>query len=79
MHDIIAAAALFTGLCFAAAFIIKHRSNTRMQPQTYTVLSPMGQHASVVLYPQPYGRGIDREGNEYRIHGDTATLIEKED
>lgn len=76
MHDIIAAAATFTGLCFAAAFFIKYRSNISMQPKTYTVLSPMGRHASVVLYPQAYGRGIDREGNEYRIlDNDTAELI----
>lgn len=50
-----------------------------MTPKTYTIVSPVGQHASVVLYPQPYGKGIDREGNEYRIVGDSAHLINQED
>ena len=80
MTDIIAFAAIGTAICLAAAFYIKHRSITGMTPKTYTILSPMGQHAAVVLFPQPYGRGIDREGNEYRITGDTASLIaQKED
>lgn len=79
MHDIIAATAIATGLCFAAAFIIKHRSNTSMTPKAYTVLSAHGPHATVVLFPQPYGKGIDREGNQYRIQGDTAHLINLED
>lgn len=79
MHDIIAATAIATGLCFAAAFIIKYRSTTSMTPKTYTIVSAYGQHASVVLFPQPYGKGIDREGNEYRIVGDTAHPINKED
>lgn len=73
--DIIAAAAIFSATCLCAAFWIKHRSNTSMAPRTYTILSAFGQHASVVLYPQPFGKGIDREGNTYRITGDTAHLI----
>lgn len=76
MNAITAFALAFTVVCFAVAFIIKHRSNTGMTPKAYTILSPMGRHERVVLYPQPYGKGIDREGNEYRIiDQDTAALI----
>lgn len=79
MNDIIAFAAFGTAACFIGAFYIAHRSKTSMTPKPYTILSPMGQHASVVLFPQPYGKGIDREGNEYRITGETATPINQED
>lgn len=47
-----------------------------MQPSSYTVLSAHGPHATVVLYPQPFGKGIDRLGNTYRIVGDSAHPIE---
>jgi hypothetical protein len=49
-----------------------------MGTKTYAILSAHGQHAAVVLYPQPFGKGMDREGNIYRIVGDTAHLIEEE-
>lgn len=49
-----------------------------IRPQTYAILSAHGQHAAVVLYPtQPFSKGVDREGNIYRIVGDTAHLIEE--
>lgn len=47
-----------------------------IRPQTYAILAAHGQHAAVVLYPQPFGKGVDREGNTYRIVGDAAHLIE---
>lgn len=47
-----------------------------MQPRSYTVPSAVGEHATVVLYPQPFGKGIDRLGNTYRIVGDSAHPIE---
>lgn len=67
---------IFSASCLGVAFIISHRNKRNMQPKTYTVVSAVGQHASVVLYPQPFGKGIDREGNTYRILGDSAHLIE---
>lgn len=73
-------AAFFTILSVATlswACWRSHRSKHGMTPKTYTIVSPVGEHASVVLYPLGYGKGVDREGNTYRIHGDAATLIEE--
>lgn len=65
---IISAVFLLLGCCNFAGRV--------MQPRSYTVLSAVGSHVTVILYPQPFGKGIDREGNTYRILGDTAHLIE---
>lgn len=76
MHILAVLFAAYSVGCFIAAAVIKHRSRSSMQPSSYTVLSAHGPHATVVLFPQPYGKGIDRLGNTYRIVGDTAHPIE---
>lgn len=77
MHDIAAFFAIMSTAALTWACWWNTRSKHSMTPKQYTVLSAVGPHAAVVLYPQPFGKGIDREGNTYRIVGDTAHLIEE--
>lgn len=81
MHnlDLAASCLAFGFACLVIATTITKRSTTRMNPQSFTVVNAIGPHDTVVLFPQPYGRGIDRNGNEYRIRGDAAYPINPED